>query len=69
MAAYEVSYKYRDVLEGLTPREADLVAPEVRRVSSSNAQRAISSLTNDLKANGRVRSKGEIVIAEVRLVP
>lgn len=69
MAAYEVSYKYRDVLEGLTPKEADLVAPEVRRVSSSNAQRAISSLTNDLKANGRVRSKGEIVIVEVRLVP
>lgn len=69
MAAYEVSYKYRDVLEGLTSKEADLVAPEVRRVSSSNAQRAISSLTNELKDSGRIRSKGEIVIAEVRLVP
>ena len=69
MAAYEVSYKYRDVLEGLTAKESDLVAPEVRRVSSSNAQRAISSLTNELKGSGRIRSKGEIVIAEVRLVP
>lgn len=69
MAAYEVSYKYRDVLEGLTQREADLVAPDVRRISSSNAQRAISSLTNELKDSCRIRSKGEIVIAEVRLVP
>lgn len=68
MAAYEVSYKFRDDIAGLSPTEAEAVTPAVDRVAASDATRAISGLINGLKAGSVIGSKSDIKVLEVKVV-
>ena len=69
MPAYKVSYKLRRDISPLSPREAEDVDPFDTRIVTSDAQRAISALVNDLKAEGVIGSKGDVKILEVKIVP
>lgn len=63
---YAISYKLRN--NDLTDKEFALLAPQVMRVRASNATRAISAATNQLKSAGHIFSKAEIVVLEARVV-
>jgi hypothetical protein len=47
----------------------DEIRPRVARVVASDAQRAISSLVNDLKGDGIINSKADVKFLEVRVIP
>lgn len=63
---YLVSYKFRN--NELSDKEFALLTPETMRVRAASATRAISTVTNQLKAAGHIFSKAEIVILEARVV-
>lgn len=63
---YLVSYKIRN--NELSDREFALLTPQVMRVRASNATRAISAATNQLKSAGHISSKAEVTILEARVV-
>lgn len=68
MAAYNVSWKLRDEIREYSASEKEEWSPNVDRVSASDAQRAISRVVNDLKSNGAIRSKADIIILEAKVV-
>lgn len=53
----------------MTPREVSELHPRAARVVASDAQRAISSMVNDLKADGIIGSKADVKFLEVRMIP
>lgn len=64
---YNILFKLRKDLEGLSATESLELKPSVRRVKASNATRAISSVVNDLKAAGVITGKGDIVVLEAKV--
>lgn len=69
MPAYKVSYRLHRETGDMTPREVSELKPREERVVASDAQRAISSLVNDFKADGIINSKADIKFLEVRMIP
>ncbi|ATW58468.1 hypothetical protein SEA_ZION_68 [Corynebacterium phage Zion] len=69
MPAYSVSYRLHRETGDMTPREVIELEPRVERVVASDAQRAISSLVNDLKGDGIINSKADVKFLEVRMIP
>lgn len=69
MRIYSLPYRLKQDKTGLTPREVDQIEPRHARVVATTAQRAISALTNDLKAQGAIGSKADVEIIEAKLVP
>lgn len=66
--AYAVSYTLRSAEAGKTPAEVATIEPTVVRVKASNATRAISAVVNQLKNDGTIDGKGEIIIKEAKVV-
>ena len=69
MPAYRVSYRLRQDTCDMDSREVSELEPRVDRVVASDAQRAISSLVNDFKADGTISSKADVKFLEVRVIP
>lgn len=69
MPAYGVSYRLHRDTGDMTPRMVDEIRPREARVVASDAQRAISSLVNDLKGDGIINSKADVKFLEVRVIP
>lgn len=69
MTAFAVSFRLRADSKDMTASEAEQIEPYDVRVIASDAQRAISTLVNTLKANGDITSKADVKILEVRVVP
>lgn len=63
---YAVSFKVRQA--DLSKADFDILEPEVARVRASNATRAISQVVNNLKAEGRIQGKADVVIVEAKVV-
>lgn len=68
MAAYLVQYHLRNNIRDLSPSEIDSLWPTNVRVSATEVPRAISSVVNDLKANGTIVTKSDIKIVNCRQV-
>ena len=70
MANYTVAYKlHKDKAEyELSDKEFEVMEPTLRRVSASNATRAISSIVNDLKRDHTIGTKNDVVIVEAKVV-
>lgn len=68
MAAYLVQYHLRKHIRDLSPSEIDYLWPTNVRVSATEVPRAISSVINDLKANGTIVTKSDIKIVNCRQV-
>ncbi|MDD2326257.1 MAG: hypothetical protein PHW63_09705 [Alphaproteobacteria bacterium] len=68
MAAYNVAYKIRSTLASLPESAKVEQEPVVARVSASDATRAISQVINDLKNDGTLHSKSEIIVLEAKVV-
>lgn len=68
MAAYLVQYHLRDNIRGLSQSEVEALWPTNIRVSATEVPRAISSVVNDLKANGTIVTKSDIKIVNCRQV-
>lgn len=69
MPAYKVSYRLHRDTGDMNPREVSELEPRVARVVASDAQRAISSLVNDFKADSLIGSKADVKFLEVRMIP
>lgn len=71
MTAFAVTYRLRADTKDLdiTASEAEALEPYAKRVVASDAQRAISTLTNDLKRNAVISSRSEVKILEVKVIP
>lgn len=67
MAAYLVSWVRREDIQDLSTSEREELTPHKTRISASNATRAISKLTNELKNDECIFSKGEIIILEAKV--
>lgn len=61
---YNVIYKLRKDLEGLSTAEQEIVKPTIRRVSAPDAKRAIAKAVNALQDEGKINSQGEVKILE-----
>lgn len=68
MTCYEISFKYRRDIEGLSNAEKATVTPRRMRVQASNLTRAISSVVNELKAEGSIDGKADVIILEGKVV-
>lgn len=69
MTAFAVSFRLRADSKGMTASEVENIEPYDVRVIAFDAQRAISTLVNTLKANGDITTKADVKILEVRVVP
>lgn len=69
MTAFSVSFRLRADAKEMTASEVESIEPYDVRVIASDAQRAISTLVNTLKANGDITSKADVKILEVKVVP
>lgn len=68
MTCYEISFKYRRDIEGLSNAEKATTKPRRMRVQASNLTRAISSVVNELKAEGIIDGKADVIILEGKVV-
>lgn len=68
MANYLVRYNFRSDLKDLSNSDKALVKPEEARIGASSATRAISAVLNDLKAEGAISSRSEVIVAEAVVV-
>lgn len=69
MTAFAVSFRLRADSKDMTASEVENIEPYDVRVIAFDAQRAISTLVNTLKANGDITTKADVKILEVRVVP
>lgn len=68
MAAYEVSFKFRADVKEFSASEFEALHPFTRRVSASDATRAISQVINTLKTDGEINSKSDLKVLEAKVV-
>lgn len=68
MAAYNVTYHFRNDLKNLGAAEAEEFVPRETRVSASDATRAQSKVVNQLVNVGEIDGKGDIKIVETKIV-
>lgn len=68
MTCYEISYKLRKEIEGLSNAEKATASPYKSRVKASDLTRAISAVVNNLKSEGAVSGKADVIILEGKVV-
>ena len=66
--AYAVSYTLRSEEADKTPAEVATIEPTVVRVKATNATRAISTVVNQLKNDGVISGKGDVIVKEAKVV-
>lgn len=66
--AYAVSYTLRSAEADKTPAEVATIEPTVVRVKATNATRAISTVINQLKNDGTINGKGDVIVKEAKVV-
>lgn len=66
--AYAVSYTLRSEEADKTPAEVATIEPTVVRVKATNATRAISTVINQLKNDGTINGKGDVIVKEAKVV-
>ena len=69
MTAFAVTYRLRAETKDLSPSEAEALNTHCKRIVASDAQRAISSLVNQMKRDGEIITKTDVKVLEVKVIP